>query len=893
MTSRHYTRITSALSLLFSFSLVCAMQIKTLINTTDNSVSKNERALALHRAAATASEDMQTRLATVSQLLASMTEEELDMREPGTGGTALHIAIYNFNYEIARLLAQHKGFNINATDNKGKTALLHACEYIKTGKYGGVGLLNSLLENEAVDTSKVDSSGYSVLHALGLDRPECIEALVQRGAPALAVWRREVGNACMLTLFYDRWLKNPKRMNMNTLKHLLDAQDVKDILEKDPLSAQAVKIIGLLACTVENINNPVQRLIFFIRRNKPLPHIQECIKQVFDTQGDINGMCIERPSWNALLYASALGRGDIIDSLIEAGCELDRSWMGTISEPLRPDVKSAHHDESDKAQSNTDSEEVVLVQSHIHPSQAKEVTFYAKYQPEQLARKNGHKEVERLFADYELFLTSIQNKDTQKVTELLRSGLDISARISDSKTALHIACERGYNELVQILLETGVDIHRADKKGLTPLAYAALDRNKQSIADLIDHGASIGDALKGLELQSISSKSYKDAQQFLITYIGLPLDDAAKLSGVGVLDNEQKDIFSRCVEDLLRKKELSSKDSAIIAAYAELIGEKINEPLPASGNAIIDVIIAMRNIPLLKQVVRLPHFKPQHKNKRGVPPLLFLCKVIDATPRYDKSFALEALNTLLDHKDIDIDTSDAHGLTALDHAVTLDVDMVKQLLNHNARIRQQTLSTALHRFIVSQNSLETNKETRECYLLLLKKTFEQKKCAECSVKHASIQCKSCHAVYYCAQNCLWNNWEKAHKHFCRTLRESQKAPSAQEEKRSAMAAHVPESISTPSLGPTEKASQQVSSSALAALAASVVYTPTNNVLSPLADPRRKGLSESVSSPTYPVQKSESSQRIIQMEPLDSEALSASMILDTPAQPASITLASGD
>ena len=71
------------------------------------------------------------------------------------------------------------------------------------------------------------------------------------------------------------------------------------------------------------------------------------------------------------------------------------------------------------------------------------------------------------------------------INYFLANGGEIDARDKLQKTPLHYACEGGYFEAVQCLLESGADAYEVDNCGRTALHYAIYGAQTTVIDDLI------------------------------------------------------------------------------------------------------------------------------------------------------------------------------------------------------------------------------------------------------------------------------------------------------------------------------------------------------------------------------------------------------------------------
>lgn len=86
---------------------------------------------------------------------------------------------------------------------------------------------------------------------------------------------------------------------------------------------------------------------------------------------------------------------------------------------------------------------------------------------------------------------AIKLNDVERVIDLLRDDVDPNARDLQCRSALHIACSKGYCNIVSLLLEYGANPNIRDIMQNTPLHLAACTSNLYVIEILIRGGADI------------------------------------------------------------------------------------------------------------------------------------------------------------------------------------------------------------------------------------------------------------------------------------------------------------------------------------------------------------------------------------------------------------------
>lgn len=88
-------------------------------------------------------------------------------------------------------------------------------------------------------------------------------------------------------------------------------------------------------------------------------------------------------------------------------------------------------------------------------------------------------------------LLAVSTNNTERVQNLLESGVSANSADRQRRSALHLATSRGYVEIVRLLLQYGADPNRLDIIHNTPLHLAACLNNFQIIKMLLDAGADV------------------------------------------------------------------------------------------------------------------------------------------------------------------------------------------------------------------------------------------------------------------------------------------------------------------------------------------------------------------------------------------------------------------
>lgn len=130
---------------------------------------------------------------------------------------------------------------------------------------------------------------------------------------------------------------------------------------------------------------------------------------------------------------------------------------------------------------------------------------------------------------------SVVARDINKIDTLRTYGANLSAINYDLRTALHIACAEGSEEVVKHLLLNGAAVHIRDRHDRSPLTEAINNDHHQIIKLLLKCGAhligstrSLGDSLAGAAARGL----VKRLESYRLAGVDLSLQDASGRSAL-------------------------------------------------------------------------------------------------------------------------------------------------------------------------------------------------------------------------------------------------------------------------------------------------------------------------------------------------------------------------
>ncbi len=199
--------------------------------------------------------------------------------------------------------------------------------------------------------------------------------------------------------------------------------------------------------------------------------------------------------------------------------------------------------------------------------------------------------------------------DPSKFLEYVNSQKDVNVRYQGGETLLHIAANRGYRDIVTVLVKRGADINARDKDGRTPL-HEAMSYHRYDIARfLIEKGANMHARDKDSETPLIAIVYMDDkklAAELVNFFINHGFDvkkygDARLLNEAILRDHA---ISARILIEKGTPFNDSSLYTAATAGYDDIFDTLLEKGANPAQKGILHAAAGSGNVNILKTLVR-------------------------------------------------------------------------------------------------------------------------------------------------------------------------------------------------------------------------------------------------------------------------------------------------
>ena len=368
------------------------------------------------------------------------------------GDASLHAAVTAYCSEQTIQEIIDHGANVNAANQRGRTALLLACFYRQTE------LVKVLLEAGA-DPSLADEEGFSCLYAAvdGNCSKLTLQALINYGAHIDAK-RQDGMNALLIAC---------RTGQSESVMFLLEAGADANIIKPDGNTSLHSAVYG--NCSKDTLQKVIQHGV---------------------SVNSVNRRC-----QTALLYACEKAQADSVKLLLENGADpnisdvegysgLHLAVYGNCTIDTLQDIMT--HKAYLNAQ-NLD-EETALWLACAHRKQDLVKALLKAGSNTNIANDKG---------DTSLHAAVYGNCNKKIISAIIYHGANVNVSSKGNRTALMMACEKSNTGAVNILLTAGADPNIADDDGETCLHGAFRGAcNTEVLQTIIDHGADVNATFK-------------------------------------------------------------------------------------------------------------------------------------------------------------------------------------------------------------------------------------------------------------------------------------------------------------------------------------------------------------------------------------------------------------
>ena len=196
-------------------------------------------------------------------------------------------------------------------------------------------------------------------------------------------------------------------------------------------------------------------------------------------------------------------------------------------------------------------------------------------------RKNNVYEIEKNNSEDDwnrIWFDVVKTNDLDKMKTLLKmdKGL-IDIQNPEKDTALHIASEKGNEDIVRYLVKHGADVNIANNHGDISLHYAVNSGNENIVRYLVEHGADINkaDVEKCTPVVIAAQGEYKNILKYLIEH-GADLKNGIGSSLIWTLSfGGHEDIVKYLVEKChVNINEINEREKTTLLTLASSLGEE-------------------------------------------------------------------------------------------------------------------------------------------------------------------------------------------------------------------------------------------------------------------------------------------------------------------------------
>lgn len=199
--------------------------------------------------------------------------------------------------------------------------------------------------------------------------------------------------------------------------------------------------------------------------------------------------------------------------------------------------------------------------------------------------------------------------DQARFAEYVNAQKDVNARYKRGETLLHYAANRGYRDIVVVLIQKGADINARDNDGKTPLHEAMSYRRYDIARFLVEKGADVNAANKDGETPLISIV-YMDDKKLAAELAGFFIEHglAVKAPGNARLLNEAIRRGHGAAARILLEKGCSFDNASLydaaMAGYEDVFNILLAKGANPAQKGILNAASGSGNVNILRTLVQ-------------------------------------------------------------------------------------------------------------------------------------------------------------------------------------------------------------------------------------------------------------------------------------------------
>lgn len=403
------------------------------------------------------------------------------------GNTALHEIVWtDLYYDTLKILVS-AGADVNARNKKDETVLMHAIKPVNAK--GDNRQIIDLLTSSGIDLETKNPNNQTALDiAIQKESSYCVEKIVLAGAllnPSLATAALKVVGGWASEEFISKVINAGADVNVR-LWH-------KGTALMDARNPNIVRMLISAGADVNARNDKEETPLIHVCKNTGTK--VEVVQELIAGGADVDAQSIDGNT--ALINAVSLNMVKIIKALLLAKADVNIQNKKGKTAVVYACTKEIADLISGGVKDNTAE---IPAQTNRH----------SDVKGDKTSGRNKLEEIEKLIN------ASFWGR-TEEVQALIKSGVDVNGKDEDGWTALMRACTKNRVEIVKILLEKGADVNARNNDGATALQCTSTGR-VETLEILLQAGADVNAKNDEGEtaLMSASSCGYINIVQALL-----------------------------------------------------------------------------------------------------------------------------------------------------------------------------------------------------------------------------------------------------------------------------------------------------------------------------------------------------------------------------------------